>query len=199
MDVEKAVDQIAEIHRHLVKTEIFYGYKPNIVFSVGIVAFVVAALQAWLIVPPNEVVFLLQWMIVCGIVILIIGGNIVYNYSKNASNYQINQMSKVFLQFVPSLIAGFIITSVLLVLESPAVAFLPGIWAILFGLGIFSMRPYLPRMTGFVAIYYLFAGGLLMYLVRYGLSFSPWGIGITFGTGHIFSALILRLDIDRNV
>ena len=199
MNVDKAVDQISEIHRHLVKSEVFYGYKPKPVFGVGIVAYILAAVQAWLIIPANSHIFLLQWMIVCMAVLIFIGGNIVYNYSISATNYQLNQMSRVFIQFVPSLVAGFIITGVFFVLDNPAIAFLPGIWAILFGLGIFSMRPYLPRMTGWIALFYLFAGGVMLYLVRYSLSFNPWGMGITFGTGHILAAVILRLDIERNV
>jgi hypothetical protein len=67
----------------------------------------------------------------------------------------------------------------------------------IFGLGIYSMRPYLPRMVAYVAFFYLFAGTVLFFLVRYNLSFSPWGMGITFGTGHLFAALILHLDIKR--
>ncbi|MBI9107659.1 MAG: hypothetical protein JEZ04_13005 [Spirochaetales bacterium] len=197
MDVNKAVNQISEIHRHLAKSEVFYGYKPKTVLIVGIAAFVTAAVQTWWIIPARSIIFLLQWLTVGSAIIVIIGGNIIYNYLKSGSNFEIHQMSKVFLQFVPSLMAGFIITSVIILLENSAIEFLPGIWAMLFGLGIFSMRPYLPRMVGYAALFYLIAGSVLLYLVRYNLSFSPWGMGLTFGIGHLFAALILHLDIER--
>ncbi len=199
MNIEKAVDQISEIHKHLAKSEVFYGYKPGAVFTVGIVAFIVAALQTWLIVPVNEIIFLLQWMIVAGIIIIIMGGNITYNYLKRGSNFEIHQMTKVFLQFVPSLAGGFIITAVMLSLNNSAIEFLPGIWAILFSLGIFSMRPYLPRIIGFVSLFYLLAGTVLLSLVKIDFGFSPWGLGLTFGIGHLFTALVLYLDIERIV
>ena len=199
MDINRAAEQISEIHRHLAKSEIFYGYKPKTLFFVGIISFLTAAVQSWLIIPANSVIFLLQWLITGSVIAAIMFGNIIYNYLKHGSNFEIHQMSGVFLQFVPSLIAGFLITSVLLLLQSPAIEFLPGIWAIIFGLGIFSMRPFLPKLVGYVALFYLIAGTVLLYLVRFNLSFSPWGMGLTFGTGHLFAALILRLDIERNI
>lgn len=197
MEISKAVNQISEIHKHLAKSEIFYGYKPKTLLIVGIIAFLIAAIQTWWIIPVSNIIFLVQWLVTGTIIAIIIGGNIIYNYLKSGSNFEIHQMSKVFLQFVPNMIAGFIITGVMLLLESSAIVFLPGIWAILFSLGIFSMRPYLPRMVGYVALFYLIAGAVLLYIVRYNLSFSPWGMGLTFGTGHIFASLILRLNIKR--
>ncbi len=198
MDIENAVEQISEIHRHLAKTEIFYGYKPLTVLIVGIAAFVLAAVQNWVIVPSSELMFIIQWLVVGTVIILAIGGNIFYNYLRSGSDFKINQMSKVFLQFGPSVAAGFVISAVFIFMDDSSIVYLPGIWAMLFSLGIFSMRPYLPRMIGYVALFYLAAGSGLLCLVHYNLSFSPWGMGVTFGAGHIFAALILRLDIKRN-
>lgn len=199
MDVEKAVEQISEIHRQMVKSEVFYGFKPVTLLLVGLTAFAVAAVQTWLIPPASEHVFLIQWLIVGCIIIVVIYGNIIYNYLRSGSNFEIHQMVRVCMQFVPSLAAGSIITVVFFLMENSAVALLPGLWAILFGLGIFSMRPYLPRFIGWAALYYLSAGGLLLYLTAYNLSLSPWGMGLTFGTGHLFAALIMHLDIERNI
>jgi type IV secretory pathway TrbD component len=197
MDVNNAISQISEINRYLAKSELFYGYKPGIVMSVGIVAFIMAAVQTWLIVPASDMIFLIQWFIAGSVISIIIFGNILFNYLKSKSNFEIQQMSRVFLQFVPSLAAGFIITSVLFFLDNSAIKYLPGLWAILFSLGIFSMRPYLPRMVGYVALFYLIAGGIMLCLANYDLSFSPWCMGATFGTGHLFAALILKLNIER--
>lgn len=199
MDIEKAVEQISDIHRHLAKSEIFYGYKPKAVLAVGFTAILTASFQTWVAAPVDDMTFLIQWLVVAGVIIVIMGGNIGYNYLKSGSDFEIQQMSKVFLQFVPSLTGGSIITAVFLAFESAAAAFLPGIWAILFGLGLFSMRPYLPKMIGFVALFYLLTGGVLLMLVRYNLSYSPWGIGFTFGSGHIFAAIILHLNNERTM
>ena len=45
------------------------------------------------------------------------------------------------------------------------VALLPGVWAICFGIGTFSSRPYLPRTSVLVACFYLAAGSLLWWPV----------------------------------
>ncbi|MDC7227686.1 MAG: hypothetical protein PQJ61_13050 [Spirochaetales bacterium] len=199
MDIEKAVDQISEIHSHLAKSETFYGFKPLILLLVGLTAMIVAGLQSWLMPSINDMIFLLQWLVVGVVIIVIIYGNIIYNYLRYGSNFEIHQMTKVCLQFVPSLVAGTIVTAVILLFEKSSSALLPGLWAILFGLGIFSMRPYLPRYVGFIALYYFIVGGVLMYLTAFDLSFSPWGMGLTFGVGHLLAALIMHLGIERNV
>ena len=197
MDIDDAVEQISEIHKHLAKSEIFYGYKPKAVMSVGIIAFMLAVFQSWVVIPLNDSIFLIQWLIAAAVIIIFMAGNIIYNYLKHGSNFEIHQMSKVLIQFVPSLVGGSIITAVFFSIESSAMVFLPGIWAVFFGLGIFSMRPYLPGMIGLLTLYYFISGAALLCLVRYNLSFSPWGLGLTFGFGHLFAALILQLDIKR--
>ena len=117
MDVNDAVNQISDIHRHLAKSEVFYGYKPGVVLTVGMMAFIVAALQSWLIIPTSNYIFLLQWLVLGIAIIAVISGNILYNYLKSGSNFEIHQMTKVFFQFVPSIAAGGIITIVLLFIQ----------------------------------------------------------------------------------
>ena len=61
-------------------------------------------------------------------------------------------------QFLPSLIAGAIISASFVRLMPALVPLLPGLWAICFGIGIFASRPYLPRASGWVALFYYAAG-----------------------------------------
>jgi hypothetical protein len=79
------------------------------------------------------------------------------------------------------------------------VALLPGLWAVLFGLGVFASRPYLPRATGWVALFYLAAGGLLLWAAdRPGVALNGWGVGGVFGVGQLATALVLHRNVERH-
>jgi hypothetical protein len=69
------------------------------------------------------------------------------------------------------------------------------LWAILFGLGIFASRPYLPRTTGWVALYYLTAGALLLFFGREAS--SAWVVGGTFAVGQLSTAAALTWNRER--
>jgi hypothetical protein len=77
------------------------------------------------------------------------------------------------------------------------VRFLPGAWAIVFGLGIVSARPYLPRGTGGVGLFYLAAGSLLLLWAADTPELSGWSVGGVFGVGHLATAVVLYLRRDR--
>ena len=79
------------------------------------------------------------------------------------------------------------------------ISFLPGIWALLYGLGLLASKPFLPRMIGWVALFYILCGCVLLQrAVELGLgSLSPWEIGIPFGVGQILSGLILYWNLER--
>lgn len=77
-----------------------------------------------------------------------------------------------------------------------AAAVLPGLWAAVFGLGVFASRPYLPRAVGWVALYYLLAGVVLLILARPGVP-SPWSVGLTFGFGQAAAAVVLWFHLER--
>jgi hypothetical protein len=68
---------------------------------------------------------------------------------------------------------------------------MPGVWSIVFGLGTVASLPYLPRRAGVVAVWYLSAGGLLLFLVEPPVP-SDWSVGLPFGVGQLLSAVVLR-------
>ena len=85
-------------------------------------------------------------------------------------------------QFLPSLLGGAIITASFVHLSAALVPLLPGIWAICFGIGTFASRPYLPRASGHVALFYYVAGVLLLWIARGPEPLAGWWVGGTFGS-----------------
>jgi hypothetical protein len=100
-------------------------------------------------------------------------------------------------QFLPCLAAGAVLTLALTRSGPELVPFLPGGWALLFGLGIVSARPYLPRATGWVALFYLAAGSWLLLRPGTADELSGWSVGGVFGPGHLLTAAVLWRNRER--
>jgi hypothetical protein len=100
-------------------------------------------------------------------------------------------------QFAPAVAAGAMLTAGVLVAGGGSLGFLPGAWALLFSLGLFSCRPYLPRRIGWVALFYLLAGGGLLLLSGAGTDRLGWALGATFGLGQLAGAAVLHRDEAR--
>ena len=75
---------------------------------------------------------------------------------------------------------------------------LPGLWAILFSLGVFASFRLLPRPTYWVGVYYLMAGACCLAWAQGEAAFSPWAMGLTFGIGQFLAAAILYWNLERD-
>src|SRR5262249_5979389 len=95
-------------------------------------------------------------------------------------------------QLLPCVAAGAVVTPCLL--RGGAAAWLPGLWATLFGLGLVAARPYLPRLVGAVALFYLAAGALLLARAADAPTLSGWQVGLPSGAGPLLAALVLYRD-----
>jgi hypothetical protein len=198
LEVHRALDQISEIHQHLSKAEIYRGYRAVPVASSGILALVAAAVQRNLIGSRTDRIFVVYWVIVGVIATFVAGGGIVHNYWVEKSPIARRRTRTVVGQFIPCITAGILATAALGRAGTPLIPFLPGLWTILFSLGTFASRPYLPRIIGWVALLYLIAVGVLLALAPGGGSLSPWAMGLTFGTGQILAGIVLYRDLERN-
>jgi hypothetical protein len=74
---------------------------------------------------------------------------------------------------------------------------LPGLWALLFGLGVFASRPYLARATGWVALWFVVAGTALLAFPPGSLAALGRAHGGVFGLGLLAAAVVLHLDLPR--
>ena len=194
MEIEKALDQISEIHGQLAKADVYRGYKAVPVALSGAIALVAAAVQARLV---GEESFVAYWVGVAAVGAAISGGGIVYSYVKQDSRLARLRTQTVVGQLLPCMAAGIVATALIAPADGAYTAFLPGLWTILFSLGIFASRPYLPRIIGWVALYYLAAGTVLLALAPDGTSLSPWGMGLTFGIGQMVSGIVLYWNLER--
>jgi hypothetical protein len=93
-------------------------------------------------------------------------------------------------QFLPAAGAGGLLTLVLLRNVPSAFWMLPGLWQIIFSLGVFSSCRFLPHPMSIAGTWYLFTG-LICVSLGDNRALSPWTMGISFGVGQLLVAAIL--------
>jgi hypothetical protein len=195
MQLDKALSQISEIHAQVLKTEVFRGYRAATMLVTALVAVLAAWLNATVVHSATAFQFAIFWIAVAAVCVLICAVDIYWSTLRAGRRHQRWRTVHVVAQSVPSLLVGAIVTGVLL--QRPgSESQLPGLWAIIFALGIWSGRPYMPKAIGLVALFYLLAGTWLL-VISDGSVPSSWGMGLTFGIGQAATAVVLYLNIER--
>jgi hypothetical protein len=93
-------------------------------------------------------------------------------------------------QFLPSALAGTLMTFVLVRFVPGALWMLPGVWQVIFSLGVFSSCRFLPRPMIAAGLWYLLTG-LVCIALADSRALSPWAMGIPYGAGQLLVAAIL--------
>ena len=197
MDLSRALGQLADIHQQIAKGEIYRGYRSVPVAASGFIGFAAAWAQPPGLGASDPVGFVLYWTIVASCAGLVGASEIIYNYVVHDDRAARRQTTQVVGQFLPSVLAGPIITASFVRLSAALVPLLPGLWAICFGVGIFASRPYLPRASGWVALLYYAAGVALLWTARGPEPLRGWWVGGTFGAGQLMAAVVLYWNLER--
>ena len=199
MDLQEALSQISEIRQQVARSETFRGYRAAPVAFSGLVACLAAALQNTLVADPNSnpAIYLGLW-IGAALLSMLVTGVAMYCYCKQSTSSLSRTNTKLAVgQFLPSVIAGGLLTVALYCQAQECLWMLPGLWSILFSLGIFASYRLLPRATFWVAVFYLTAGVLCLVWAKDDFAYSPWAMGLPFGLGQFLSAGILYWTLER--
>ncbi|MBE7558585.1 hypothetical protein HS125_06445 [bacterium] len=195
MEIHRALSQISEIHAHVSRGEVYRGFRSVPVGLSGLLALAAAGLQLRIFPADPLAWFIAYWTGVAALGATVAGAGIVHSYLFRYSERERRTTRRVVGQLLPALFAGVLCTGVFHARQLP-VEFLPGLWAILFGLGIFAARPYLPHRIGWVGLYYVIAGVWLL-----AAPASPaavvWGMGLVFGVGQLAGAMVLYWNLER--
>jgi hypothetical protein len=199
MELREALTQIAEIRQQMARTEMFRGYRAAPVALSGGLALGAAALQAVLIPNPTEQItaYLILWFGAAALSLLASAGGMVLRHRYLASHLQREITWLAVEQFVPALAAGALLTLVLVLTSPESVWMLPGLWQMLFSLGIFASYRLLPRPMVGVAVFYLAAGAVTLALGRGDAALTPWAMGVPFGVGQLLVAAVLYWSLER--
>ncbi|MGH9314499.1 MAG: hypothetical protein ACRD1S_15050 [Vicinamibacterales bacterium] len=207
MDAGRAAQQIAEIHRQIAKGEIYRGWRAAPVALSGVIGLVAAWLQRPTLGADDPIAFVIYWTAVAGAAAAAGASEIVYaglrsprsrvNGSALQTSFERRQTRRVAVQFLPPLVVAALVTATFVRLGAALVALMPGLWALFFGIAIFAARPYLPRASGWVALYYVGWGSFLLWNAHMPVARSPWAVGGVFGVGQLFAAAVIYWNLER--
>jgi hypothetical protein len=197
VDVPRALDQIAAIHEQIAKGEVYRGYRSLPVAASGLIGFLAAWLQPVALGAADPIGFVMYWTAVAGAAALVGSSEIIYAYTLEDDAAARRKTRRVVGQFMPSIVGAAAITLCFAKLSAAFVPLLPGLWAFCFGIGTFASRPYLPKASGWIALFYYAAGFVLLWTASGSQPPSGWWVGATFGTGQMLAALVLWWNLER--
>ncbi len=194
-DLYKALGDIGSIRRQMANTTEFRGYGPATLAGTGVLAVLAAGVQAlWLPEPARHISAYLSIWVVTAVFSAALTGFQMYMRTRSIHSGLSNEMLRMAVeQFLPSVAAGLLLTIVLLRYVPQISWMLPGIWQVIFSLGVFSSCRFLPRPMVMAGAWYLLTG-LSCIAMGDNRAFSPWTMGISYGAGQLLVAAILWLS-----
>lgn len=199
MELREALWQITEIRAQMARTETFRGYRSVTVGFSGLMGFVAAAVQAQWIPRPLEHLggYLGLWIAAAAVCAVVWGAEITLR-CRRATSSLLRQMTVLAVeQFLPCLAAGVVLTWAVVAFVDDGAWMLPGLWSVVFSLGVFASCRLLPRPLFLVGAYYLVAGTAALILAQGDAALSPWAMVGTFGVGQLLAAAILYVTLER--
>jgi hypothetical protein len=191
-DLNKALGDIGNIRRQVAHSTEFRGYGPATLAGTGALAIAAAGAQAlWLPDPANHMPAYLSIWIWTAVFSAALIGTEMHARTRRVHSGMADAMIRMAVeQFLPSAGAGALVTVVLVRCVPAAVWMLPGLWQIVFSLGVFSSCRFLPRSMVAAGAWYLLTGLTLLSLAD-NRALSPWAMGIPYGAGQMLVAGIL--------
>ena len=198
MELQEALTQISEIRRQMARTEVFRGYRAlPVAFSGALAGAAALAQSVWIRDPATQLsAYLTLWIGAAVISAMAAGFEMFWRTRGPAASLRREITWLAVEQFMPCLAAGALLTVVLVRNAPECVWMLPGLWQVVYSLGIFASCRLLPRATFGVALFYLAAGLTSLTLARGEAAFSPLAMGLAFGIGQFLAAGVLYRTLE---
>ena len=191
-DLYKALGDIRSIRRQMAHSTEFRGYGPATLASTGVIAVLAASAQAiWLPDPINHIPAYLGLWISTAVLSATLTGVQMYTRTRRIHSGLSNEMIRMAVeQFVPAAGTGLLLIIALALLVPGVFWMLPGLWQVIFSLGIFSSCRFLPRPMIIAGVWYLLSG-LGCIALGDSRALAPWTMGLGYGAGQLLVAAIL--------
>lgn len=191
-DLNKAIGDISSIRMQVARSTEFRGYGPATLAATGLFAVAAGTAQAlWLPDPAGHVsVYLAIWISTAIVSAALIGTQMRARTHRVHSGLANEMILMAVEQFLPSVAAGALLTFVLARYAPGSVWILPGLWQLIFSLGVFSSCRFLPRPMLAAGAWYLLTG-LACIALAGNRALSPWAMAVPYGAGQFLVAGIL--------
>jgi hypothetical protein len=193
-NLDRALAEISAIRGQMARASEFRGYGPRTFAITGLMALMAALAQAvWLKRPAADVpAYLTLWIGTAVASAAIIGFEMITRSRRIHSDLADEMIRTSVAQFLPAGAAGVLITAVVSCFAPRDLPMLPGLWQIIFALGVFASCRFLPRTLAAVGVWYLGTGLASLALSDGPWAFSPWIMGLAFGVGQMLVAVLLH-------
>jgi hypothetical protein len=192
-ELQQALAEIRSIRDQMARGMEFRGYGPSTLAATGVLALLAACAQAhWLPDPQRDAgEYLRLWTATAAVSFTVILIETVLRAQREHPVLAPQMVRSALEQFVPAVVAGLLMTAVLARRSESSLWMLPGLWQLIFSLGVFASCRFLPRPMFAVGLWYLSAG-LVCLALGEARALSPWAMGIPFGVGQLLVAAVLQ-------
>ncbi len=199
-ELQRALAEISAIRGQLARGMEFRGYGPGTLAATGILALLAAAAQAvWLKHPTHAAgAYLSLWVGTAALSLGIIAAETFARARRVHCGLAMQLIHAALEQFLPAIVAGLLLTVVLWRSAPEALWLLPGLWQVLFSLGVFASCRFLPRPMFAVGLWYLATGLGCLVVGGSSEALAPWLMGVPFGVGQLLVAAVLQFGYQRD-
>lgn len=192
-ELDDALADISAIRSQIARSSLFHGYGPATVAGTGLLAIAAASLQAALLdAPASELAsYLALWIGTALLGAAITGAEMIVRARRIHGDLASDMLAAAVEQFLPALAVGGLLTFVLVTQAAETAWMLPGLWQVVFALGVFASGRFLPRSIFWVGGWYLLSGLSALMLARGEYALSPAAMGVGFGVGQLLTAALL--------
>ncbi|HWY95945.1 MAG TPA: hypothetical protein VNX69_12155 [Steroidobacteraceae bacterium] len=194
-ELQQALSEIHSIRTQVARGTEFRGYGPASIAASGILALAVAAAQTqWMAksAKADLVVWLGVWAGTAVVSVFLTGLETFVRARRVHVGFAKEMVQSAVAQFLPAVMVGFLLAVVMMRVAPEECWMLPGLWELIFSLGVFASCRFLPRQMFAVGVWYLAAGLFCLVAGSATRSLSPWTMGVPFGVGQLLVAAVLQ-------
>ncbi len=192
-ELHRALGDIREIRRQVADRTEFRGYGPLAMVSTAVFAVVAAMVQSKAVPDPGHmpVRYLAVWFVTATVSLLVAAITVHTRSRRMHSGLSDEMISLAVQQLVPCIVCGLLLSLVIVFVVPDVLWMLPGLWQVVFSLGVFASCRSLPRAMLVAAIWYL-GTGLACIVIGREHALDPWAMGVSFAVGQMLVAMVLR-------
>lgn len=208
MNIHQALSDIAEIRAQLDRTETYRGFRSTAVGVSVLVLFLGAWLESkWVVDSTQQADLYLGIWFGVAVVSAVMAATEMLIRSRVSGNPVVGKMHwALAIRIAPSFLVGFAMTLMIGTHAHEHAAAgssggllwaLPGVWSMIYSLGLFNCRQHLPTQVTGVAIYLLFAGVILLAFNWSTREASGWQMVASFGVAQAYLGAVLYWNLER--
>jgi hypothetical protein len=201
-ELQRALSEIHSIRSQVARGTEFRGYGPASIASSGLLAMLVAAIQAEWSAKYGDAgltLWVAVWAGTAAVSVLLTGIDTFVRARRVHVGFAREMVQSAGEQFLPAVMVGFLLTVVMMRVAPQECWMLPGLWQLIFSLGVFASCRFLPRQMFVVGVWYLATGLACLAAAGATRALSPWMMGIPFGAGQLLVAAVLHYGYEKSL